>query len=524
MDKCHIASHRSGNTLRAAGIVILSVLGASSLYAQRMIPAGGQAPVIGGFSTTRGQASGRFIVQFKPGSSRNERDGAIGQAGGSAVAALDLIDGFAVSLPNANAVAALQRNPLVARIAPDFVNTGSAKGGNGGGGGGGKPNDGGSTPGGDILFGTRQIVPLAVQRVGPPTDISNGEGVGIAILDSGIDLTHPDLSGNLASEGFSAFTEDFAVVDDEGTITNYPSEPEHQDFRGHGTHVAGLVAAMNNNFGIIGVAPNATLYPVKVLNSAGVGLDSHVIAGLQWVLNQNAAEVTPPIRVVNMSLGRPLDVGEDLTSGPLYDAVSALYNSGVTIVVAAGNDPGAVVTDLVPAGYAEVFPVASTAATRGPISCPPELFGVIPSVERDTASFFTTDGSSVVISAPGEEMEGTIWTGGLTCYLAFWGTLSTTLGGDISQQIPAPEGASEALGTSFSSPLVAGIVARLIQTGTVTAPTNGLDVEQIRQAIQGAADLSGGGPGGTPLDHPWEPLGAVTYTYDGIREGIAQAP
>ncbi len=463
-------------------------------------------------------------MQFQPGSAASQRAAAVSQAGGIAASALDLIDGFAVSLPNANAVAALRRNPLVTNVSPDHVQTTAAKGGNGGGGGG-KPGGGGSGPDGEIQFGTRQIIPLAVQRVGPPTDISNGAGVGIGILDSGIDLTHPGLAGNLSSGGFSAFSVGFDVVDDQGVVTSYPAEPEVQDFRGHGTHVAGIAGAIDDNFGVVGVAPNATLYPVKVLNIAGVGLDSHVIAGMQWVLDQNnAGTAVPPIRVVNMSFGRPLEAGENLISGPLYDAVRALYDSGVTVVASAGNDPQVETTGLVPSGYDEVFAVASTAATRGPISCPPELFGVVPSVERDTASFFTTDGPNVLISAPGEEMEGTIWTGGFTCYLAFWGTLSTTLGGDISQQIPTPEGSSEALGTSFSAPLVAGVVARLIQTGAVSAPTNGLGVEQIRQAIQGAADLSGNGPNGTPIDHPWEPLGAVTYTYDGIREGIAQAP
>lgn len=87
-----------------------------------------------------------------------------------------------------------------------------------------------------------------------------------------------------------------------------------------------------------------------------------------------------------------------------------------------------------------------------------------------------------------------------------------------------PGTGSEALGTSFSAPLVAGVVARLIQTSAVAAPTSGSGVELIRLVIQDMADLSGTDPDGTPLDHPWAPLGAVSYSYDGVREGVAQAP
>jgi subtilisin family serine protease len=431
-------------------------------------------------------------------------------------------------LPNASAFAGLSRNPLVIEVVADRVQSTSAKGGNGGGSGGGKPGDGGGDPGGSpsgtIQWGTRQIVPLGVQRVGPATDISNGEGVGVAVLDTGVDLTHPDLAANLSPAAFSAFSEGFSVEDEQGQVTNYPAEPELSDLRGHGTHVAGIIGAANNNFGVVGVASGATLYSVKVLNSSGVGLDSHVIAGLQWVADLNSSGVNPQIKVVNMSLGRPLDAGETLLSGPLHDAIQALYDSGVTIVVSAGNSPDIEISSLVPAGYSQVVAVASTTADRGPQSCPAELFGIIPSVQRDTASFFTTDGAGVVASAPGEEMEGTIWTGGLTCYLAFWGTLSTSLGGDISRQVPSPDGAFEALGTSFAAPLVAGVVARLIQTTTVVTPTSGSGVELIRLVIQDMADLSGTDPDGTPLDHPWAPLGAVSYSYDGVREGVAQAP
>ena len=76
-----------------------------------------------------------------------------------------------------------------------------------------------------------------------------------------------------------------------------------QDNNGHGTHVTGTIAARNNAVDVVGVAPNATPYAVKVLDAQGSGTDSTVIAGLDWII-LNANSVSPPIRVVNMSLGR----------------------------------------------------------------------------------------------------------------------------------------------------------------------------------------------------------------------------
>tara|TARA_B100002003_G_C13860848_1_gene421435 strand:- start:352 stop:645 length:294 start_codon:yes stop_codon:yes gene_type:complete len=93
----------------------------------------------------------------------------------------------------------------------------------------------------------------------------DGAGVGVAIVDSGIDFAHADLV--VASQCFTAFT-------------------GCQDDAGHGTHVAGIVAAQDNNIDVLGVAPGVTLYAVKVLNSQGSGTDAEVIAGLNWVKDQ----------------------------------------------------------------------------------------------------------------------------------------------------------------------------------------------------------------------------------------------
>ena len=99
-----------------------------------------------------------------------------------------------------------------------------------------------------------QVVPEGVKRVGLPTASSNGAGIGVAIIDTGIDLGNADL---LVS-----------------TLNSAPFGGSCQDDNGHGTHVSGIVAARDNTIGVLGVAPLATLYCVKVLDSTGSGSDS----------------------------------------------------------------------------------------------------------------------------------------------------------------------------------------------------------------------------------------------------------
>ena len=132
------------------------------------------------------------------------------------------------------------------------------------------------------------------------TSLSDGAGVGVAILDTGVDLAHQDLAG--AVDAFSAF----------GSSC--------QDDAGHGTHVAGIVGARDNGIDVVGVAPAAKLFCVKVLDQSGSGSDATVMAGLDWVLSTHAS-VTPSIRVINMSLGRPGTVDDNPA---MRDLIAAL--------------------------------------------------------------------------------------------------------------------------------------------------------------------------------------------------------
>lgn len=169
------------------------------------------------------------------------------------------------------------------------------------------------------------------QPVGPVMDVSHraieadkawdagvrGNGVTVAVLDTGIDLLHPFFEG--------AIVECLAVIG--GVIT-----PECLDFNGHGTHVAGTVASRDSQFP--GIAPEASLAAIRVLQG-GVGLSSDTIAGMDWV-RENKDDVDPPIRVVNMSLG-PLEPGCGDDSNPSAQAANNLMDSGVFVAVAAGN-------------------------------------------------------------------------------------------------------------------------------------------------------------------------------------------
>src|SRR5262249_11939273 len=135
-----------------------------------------------------------------------------------------------------------------------------------------------------------------------------------------------------------------------------PGQPPNDD-HGHGTHVAGTVAAAYNGQGVVGMATNAQLIPVKVLNSTGYGTDAQVICGLDYIAG--LAQSQPGPYVVNMSLGHENRPGETTCdSSALHQAVCNLTNAGVTVVAAAGNS-GVDASSFVPAAYDEVIAVSA---------------------------------------------------------------------------------------------------------------------------------------------------------------------
>src|SRR5258708_23713160 len=264
-------SFQAGLKITAAALI------AQAVFAQEIIRSGqprGQAP------EPLTALNNGYIVTFAPGTPKATRALVALQAGAQVRHNYDNVDAISVTAPNSNSVNALRSNPAVRRVTPDWMHHGRVKPGSGGGG-------GTATV---LPLDTLQMVSYEVQRIGIPQTDSDGTGIGVALLDSGIDFAHPDLVPALSATSYNAFTPGASCQDDGG----------------HGTHLAGLIAAQNNSIAIVGVAPGARLYCVTVLDSTISGADSIITAGLDWVL-QNHSNVNPPIRVVNVSFGRPLD-------------------------------------------------------------------------------------------------------------------------------------------------------------------------------------------------------------------------
>lgn len=185
----------------------------------------------------------------------------------------------------------------------------------------------------DIIVKTNsQTVDWGVNKIQAQTAWSSsytGKGVKIGIVDTGI-ANHEDLS----VAGGAAFT---------SYTTSY------LDDNGHGTHVAGIIGAKNNGYGIVGVANEASLYSIKVLGNDGAGYLSDIIAGIDWC-------ITNKMDIINLSLG------SSVPSTALQQEVDKAYNQGILVVAAAGNDgtsDGATDTVDYPAKYSSVIAVAA---------------------------------------------------------------------------------------------------------------------------------------------------------------------
>ena len=155
--------------------------------------------------------------------------------------------------------------------------------------------------------------------------ISTGETIRVAILDTGIDLDHPDLMDNI-----------------KGSVNLIKPKKDADDDNGHGTHVAGIIAACDNDIGVIGTGPEIYLYAVKVLDKKGKGWLSDLIEGLEWCIQNE-------VQVVNMSLGSLAD------NQSFYEAIVNAYEAGITLVAAAGNNGESGGSIDYPAMYAETI-------------------------------------------------------------------------------------------------------------------------------------------------------------------------
>ncbi len=155
-----------------------------------------------------------------------------------------------------------------------------------------------------------------IRKVGAESGwaVSKGRGITIAIVDTGVDLKHEDLKANLVP-GYDFVDNDSVPMDDHG----------------HGTHMAGIAAArVDNGLGVAGVAPEAKIMPVRVLDSDGSGYSDEIDRGIRWAADHGAD-------VINLSLGADVLI-EDLSGGTMADAANYAWSKGVIPVIATGND------------------------------------------------------------------------------------------------------------------------------------------------------------------------------------------
>jgi subtilisin family serine protease len=246
------------------------------------------------------------------------------------------IEGFSARLTDAQ-VRALRADPDVAAVVRDRPVRAS----------GAQPIE----PGDLAPTGVRRLG-LAAQPSASPRWVRDASDVGVAVLDTGIDVGHPDLNAVSGRNCVGA-----------GAPT---------DVDGHGTHVAGTIGARDNGTGVTGAAPGSVVHAVKVLDDDGSGSTGSLICGLDWVLANASAR---NIRVINMSLGgtdpEPDDCAQDSTD-PLHLAICRTTSAGILSVVAAGNessdirsapidpdDPDSELAPATPAIYPEVLTVSA---------------------------------------------------------------------------------------------------------------------------------------------------------------------
>jgi subtilisin len=317
-------------------------------------------------------------------------------------------------------------------------------------------------------------IPPGVRRVGAAVDstVREASRVNVAVIDTGIALTHPDLN---------------AVAGTDCTGSGSAS-----DGNGHGTHVAGIIGARNNGSGAVGVAPGTKLWAVRVLGSNGSGLTSQVICGIDWVTSTRTdANSSNDIAVANMSLGSsgpPSDNCGRTIGDAMHIAICNSVAAGVTYVVAAGNS-GADEQNFVPASYPEVITVTAMGDSDGLPGGRGAQLSCTGSADDSPASFsnYATRAADVAhtIAAPG------------VCIRSSY-----------------PGGYATMSGTSMASPHVTGLVALCEGDGSAAGPCWGKTPDQVRALVrQAAADQSAVDPASGFAGDPTRTIGGRYYGY-----------
>ncbi|MFT7600661.1 MAG: subtilisin [Acidimicrobiales bacterium] len=316
------------------------------------------------------------------------------------------LQGFSITA-SPQAAAALTRNPRVAYVERDQEITLAAQ---------------------DVPTGIDRIYATGNTNIDIDSTDDLRVDIDVAVIDTGVDFEHPDLN----------------VVDGVNCASGGPfggaCGPGGDDDHYHGTHVAGTIGALDNDSGVVGVAPGARIHAVKVLNSRGSGYTSWIVAGIDWVAAR--ADI---IEVANMSLG-----GGGYSQAE-YDAIQGAVGSGVAFAVAAGNDSDDA-SNYSPAAFDNVLTVSALADFNGAPGG--KAASTCRADEDDTLANFSNWGPAVDIAAPG------------VCILSTY---------------PLERGGSGTIsGTSMASPHAAGALALLASANN---PNNAADVTALYNAV-----------------------------------------
>lgn len=428
-----------------------------------------------------GYAPNRLIVKYRQGTDVAQRKQAatsidltelkpIGPRGDQSVQLMKVPSGMTVE----TAMTLLKSRPEIEYAEPDYIATAAYT-----------PND--------TYFGTQWSLNNTAQTIGGRTgtvgadiravsawDLERGtsHAVAVAVIDTGTDLTHPDLTAslwtNLAeipgngidddSNGFVDDVHGYNFVSGSGTPT---------DDYGHGTHVAGIIAAaQNNSVGISGISGGAKIMTLKALDSTGSGYLSDIQDAIYYATANGA-------KVINMSLSSPTDTAS------METAVTYAHTHGVTVLAAAGNDGSSAIA--YPGGCADAIAVGATN-------------------NQDTIASFSQHNSTVDISAPGVYVYSTTPTYDVTM------TYEDALSRDYDYMS----------GTSMATPTAAGVAA------LVLARNPNLSPDQVEQFMKQYADDKGVGGRddyyGYGRVNAYSTLNAVPPVVPGVIDHVTISP
>ncbi len=310
-----------------------------------------------------------------------------------------------------------------------------------------------------------QTIPWGISKIRAPDVWSTGNkgtGIKIGVLDSGIDYNHEDLSANYkGGHSYYKAPPPLGPVDNDNPMDDF----------GHGTHIAGIIAATYNDLGIVGVAPEAHLYALKIMDNCGNAFSDDIMMGINWCTNWG-------IQIINMSFGTAVPI-RPYSDDPLVETIKNASNSGIIFVAAAGNscDPKMDNTNMCTGDASYISYPASD----------PKVIAVGATDINDSPASFSSRGKELIVSAPGgkggtitdpstEEIYSTIIKTGCTCSV-----IDPCTGQTIHINLCDPSGYTYLRGSSMAVPHVVGAIA-LIKKAHPTWNFN-----QIKNAITNTA-------------------------------------